>query len=101
MLTGLNVISGSHISNLTGWKFTSFLRFHFLSMPLFSLWQKIYCFTCSTHVKKRLAAKSDKNIIIEGERSIKAAKKDYSATVVVSIRSTGATVVGSVNVTEL
>ena len=74
---------------------------HFLSMPLFSLWQKTCCFTSFTHVKKRSAAKSDINIIIEGERSIKAAKKDSSATVVISIRSTGATVVGSVNVTEL
>ena len=51
-------------------------------------------------VKKRSAAKSDENIIVEGERSIKAAQKDPSTTVVASVRSTGATVVGSVNVTE-
>ena len=40
MPTDLNVISGSCISNLTGWKFTSFLRFHFLSTPWFLLWLK-------------------------------------------------------------
>ena len=93
MLIGLNVISGSCISKLIGQKF--------ISMPLFSLWLKTCCFTCFTHVKKRSAAKTDKNIITEGERSIKAAEKDSSATVVASICSTGATVVGSVNVTEL
>ena len=50
--------------------------------------------------KKHLAAKSDENIVVEGERSIKAAKKDPSATLVTSICSTGATVVGSINATE-
>ena len=47
-----------------------------------------------------LTAKSDENIIVERERSIKAAEKDPSATVVTSVRSTDATVVGSVNATE-
>ena len=37
MLIGLNVISGSCISKLIGQKFTSFLRCHFLPLPLFSL----------------------------------------------------------------
>ena len=56
-----------------------------------------------TRAKKRSAAKSDENITVEGVRNIKAdekKKKDPSATVVASIRSTGATVVGSVNATE-
>jgi len=53
-----------------------------------------------TRAKKRSTAKSDENITVEGERSIKAAEKDPSATVVASVRSTGATVVGSVNATE-
>ena len=44
--------------------------------------------------------KSDENTIAEGERSIKAAEKDPSATIVASVRSTGAIVVGSVNATE-
>ena len=58
-------------------------------------------FTWLTHAKKRLAAKSDENIVQgEKERSIKAAEKDPSTTVVISIRLTGATVVGSVNATE-
>ena len=51
--------------------------------------------------KKHLAVKSDENIIVEGEKSIKVAEKDPSATVVASVSSTGATVVGSVNATEL
>ena len=51
-------------------------------------------------MKKCSAANSDENIIVEGERSIKAPQKDPSATIVTSIRSTGATVVGSVNATE-
>ena len=37
MLIGLNVISSSCVSKLSGQKFTSFLCCHFLSMPLFSL----------------------------------------------------------------
>ena len=52
------------------------------------------------HAKTHLAAKSDENIIVEGQRSIKAAQKDPSTTVVASIRLTGATVVGSTNLTE-
>ena len=51
-------------------------------------------------LKEHSAAKSDENIIVEGERSIKAAEKDPSTTVVASIYLTGATVVGSVNATE-
>ena len=46
-----------------------------------------------TRAKKRSAAKSDENITVEGERSIKAAEKDPSAAVVAGVRSTGATVV--------
>ena len=53
-----------------------------------------------TRAKKRSAAKSDENITVDGERNIKAAEKDPSAAVVASVRSTGATVVGSVNATE-
>ena len=51
-------------------------------------------------MKKHSTAKSDENIITEGERSIKAAEKDPSTTVVAGIHLTGATVVGSVNATE-
>ena len=103
MLTGLNVVSGSCISKLIGWKFSSFLILscHFLSKPLFSFRMKNVSFTWLSCVKKRLAAKSDENIIVEGERSIKAAEKDPSATIVASICSTGATVAGSINTTEL
>ena len=43
---------------------------------------------------------SAENIIAEGKRSIKAAEKDPSATVVACVRSAGATAVGSVNATE-
>ena len=60
---------------------------------------KYVAFTWLTCVKCS-AAKSDENIFVKGERSIKAAQKDPSATVVTSIHSTDATVVGSVNVTE-
>ena len=41
-------------------------------------------------MKKHLAAKSDENIIVEGERSIKTAEKDPGTTVVASIHLTGA-----------
>ena len=99
MLIGLNVISGSCISKLIGGKFTSFLHYHFLSMPLFSLRLKT-CHFYLTRVKKRSAAKSDENIIVEEERSTKAAEKDTSAIVLASVCLTGATVVGSVNTTE-
>ena len=44
MLIGLDVISGSCISKLIGWKFTSFVSCHFLSTPLFSLHLKTCCF---------------------------------------------------------
>ena len=50
-------------------------------------------------MKKLSTAKSDENIV-EGKRSIKAAEKEPSATIVASVRSTGETVVGSVNATE-
>ena len=93
MLIGLNVISGSCILKLTGWKFTSFLYLYFY----FS--RKRVAFTWFTCVKKRSAAKSDENIV-KGERSIKAAEKESSTTIVASVHSTGATPVGSVNVTE-
>ena len=105
MLTGLNVVSGSCISKLIGWKFSSFLILscHFLSKPLFSFWMKnvSFSFTWLSCVKKCSAAKSDENIIVEGEKNIKAAEKDPSATIVASVCSTGATVAGSINTTEL
>ena len=52
MLIGLNIISGSCILKLIGWKFTSFLHlcFHFSRKHVAFTW-----FTCA---KKRLAAKS-------------------------------------------
>ena len=43
---------------------------------------------------------SDENIIIEGERSMKAAEKDPSATVAAIVHLTGTTVVDSINATE-
>ena len=88
MLIGLNVISCSCISKMIGWKFTfqavtSFVRlcFHF--------GRKHVAFTWRTCAKKCSAAKSDENIT-EGERSIKAAETDPSATLVASVHSTGA-----------
>ena len=45
-----------------------------------------------------MAANFDENIIVEGERSIKAAEKILA--IVASVRSTGATVVDGINVTE-
>ena len=55
-------------------------------------WRHVACIwlTCA---KKYLAAESDQNIIIEGKRSVKAAKKDLSTTIVASVCSTGATVI--------
>ena len=94
MLTGLNVISGSCISKLIGRKFTSFLRL------CFHCGWKHVAFTWLTCAKKCSAAEPDENIIIEGEKSIKAAEKDPSATVVACVRSAGAAAVGSVNATE-
>ena len=44
MLIGLNVISSSSISKLTGQKVASFLSHHFLFTPLFSLQLKTCCF---------------------------------------------------------
>ena len=93
MLVGLNVSSGSCISELIGEKFTSFLHL------CFHLSWKHVDFNWLTHTKKLSAAKSDKNIIQE-ERSIKAAEKDPSVTIVASACLTGPTVVGCVNVTE-
>ena len=81
------------------------LEIHFLSTLSFPF----YAFVTSaenmslipgSRAKKRSAAKSDENILVEGERGIKAAQKDPSATVVASVRSTGTAVVGSVNATE-
>ena len=94
MLISLNVISGS--SKLIGRKFTSFLSCRFISTSLFSLRLKT-CYLAYT-AKKCLAANFDENIIVEGERSIKAAEKILA--IVASVRSTGATVVGGINVTE-
>ena len=54
-----------------------------------------------TCAKKRSAAKSQMKILPLREREVlKQLKKDPSATVVASVRPTGATVVGSVNATE-
>ena len=92
ILIGLHVISGSCILKLTGQKFTSFLWCYFLSMPSFLLWLK----TCQTSTPQKSLTK----ILSLRERSIKAAEKDRSTTVVASICLTGATVVGSVNATE-
>ena len=95
-----NIISGSCISKPSGQKFTSFLRCYFFPMPMFSLQLAFtFAFTWLTCAKKHLAAKSDKNIV-KGERSIKAAQKDPSATIAASICLTSATVVGSINATE-
>ena len=72
---------------------------HFLFMLLLPFYA--FVFTLAENMSnKRSTAKPDENIIIVGERSIKAAEKDPSTTVVISIRLTGATVVGSVNATE-
>ena len=72
-----------------------------LSLPFYALFS-FQLKTCRFYLggKKRLAVKSDENIIVEGESSIKAAEKDPSATVVTSVHLTGANVVGSVNATE-
>ena len=70
---------------------TSFLCFVFTSaenMSLLSGWEK--ALGCKVWWK-----------YYRWERSIKAAEKDPSATIVASIHLTGANVVGSVNVTEL
>ena len=56
---------------------------------------------CCFYLAYTLAAKSDGTIIVEGERSIKAAQKDLSATIVTSVSLSGAAVLGSVNVTEV
>jgi len=70
MLIGLNVIFGICISKLIG-------QSHFLSklsLPFYACFhfcRKPVAFTWLTCMKKSSAAKSDKNIIIEGERSIK------------------------------
>ena len=81
---------------------SDWLETHFLPTPLFSLQLETCHFYLAyiMHAKTHLAAKSDENIIVEGQRSIKAAQKDPSTTVVASIRLTGATVVGSTNLTE-
>ena len=102
MLIGLNVFSGSCIPK-ADWSEIYFLSK--LSLPFYA-----FVFTSAenmlllpglyTCAKKRSVAKSDENIIVEGERSIKAVEKDHSTTIVASLRSTGATVVGSINVTE-
>ena len=100
MLTGLNVISSTCISKLIGRKITSFLRCHFLNTPLFSLRLKTCHFYLVYTYEEALGRKSYENVIVEGERSIKVAEKDPSATVVANVRSTSATVVGSINATE-
>jgi len=61
-------------------------------MPSFLLWLK----TCQTSTPHQSLTK----ILSLRERSIKAAEKDRSTTVVTSICLTGAAVVGSVNATE-
>ena len=96
MLIGLNVASGSCILKLIGQKFIFFLClcFHFS-------WKHVV-FTWLTHAKKRSAAVWWKwyHWGRERERSIKAAEKYRSATIVASMHSTGATVVDSINATE-
>ena len=102
MLVGLNVFSGSCIPK-ADWSEIYFLSK--LSLPFYA-----FVFTSAVNMlllpglytcaKKRSVAKSDENIIVEGERSIKAVEKDHSTTIVASVRSTGAIVVGSINVTE-
>ena len=90
---------------------TDWSEIHFLSKLSFPFYVSVFTSAENmsllpvwlTRAKKRSAAKSDENITVEGVRNIKAdekKKKDPSATVVASIRSTGATVVGSVNATE-
>ena len=69
MLIGLKVISGICISKLIGQQFTSFLCL------CFQFGWKHVTFTWFTHVKKHSAAKSDKNIITEGQRSINLLKQ--------------------------
>ena len=90
MLIGLNVISGSCIPKLIGRKFTSFVSCHFLSTPLFSLQLKTcyfylaYSYTCEEALGSKVWWK---NTTVEGERSIKAAEKDPSTTVVASVEN--------------
>ena len=96
MLIGFNVISGSCISKLIGLKFASFISCHFLSKPPLSLLLGL-----QLHVQRSASQQNLMKILLLREREvIKAAEKDLSTTIVTSVHSTGATVVGSVNATE-
>ena len=100
MLNGLNIISGSCISKLTGQKLTSFLHcYFFLSLCFHFSWLS-HLLLPGLHVQRSTRQRSLIKNIVEGERSIKAAQKDPSATIVASICLTNATVVGSINATE-
>ena len=75
------------------------LEIHFLSASLFSLQQKTCRFYLVYMCEEALGSKVIWNVV-KGERNIKAAEKDPSATVVASVHSTSPTPVGSVNATE-
>ena len=79
--------------------FLSTLSFPFYTF-VFTSAENMSFFAWFTRAKKCSAAKSDENIIVKGERSIKAAEKEPSTTVVASVHLTGATVVGSINASE-
>ena len=93
MLIGLNVISGSCISKLIGLKFASFISCHFLSKPLLSLLLGL-----QLHMQRSAWQQNLMKMLLLREREvIKAAEKDPSTTIVTSVHSTGAAVVGSIN----
>ena len=100
MLIGLNVVSSSCISKQIGRKFTSFLRWHFLSTPWFLHQLKtcrVYLVYMSTEV---LGSKVWWKYYCWGrQKLLKHAEKDSSATIVASIRLAGVTIVGSINMT--
>ena len=60
-------------------KFTSFLSCHFFLRLCFHFGSKHVDFTWLTRAKKRSAAKSDENIIVEGERNIKVGSGSLSS----------------------
>ena len=100
MLIGLNVISGNCISKLIGRiSLPFYIVISFLCLCFYFSWKHV-TFTWLTPAKKCSAAKCDENIIVEGERSINAAEKNPGATIVTSIHSACAAVVGSVNATK-
>ena len=78
--------------------FLSTLSFPFYAF-VFSLAENVSLLP-GLHVQRSTRQRSLIKNIVEGERSIKAAQKDPSATIVASICLTSATVVGSINATE-